>query len=135
MTTTTDFIAADPHHLGETSEPLADEPELRARLEVSSTWLRRLRRQRRVRYIDRRPDLRPGKGAGERYLYAVVDVERERARVEAAKAAAAPPPRAVPPQPRPSPPTPIPRPLPPAARATLRGRAPTPEVYVRRARP
>ncbi len=62
-TTTTSTIAetiADPHALLNSGEALADEAELRAR-GIGGTWLRRMRRARRLRYIDRRPDLPPGR--------------------------------------------------------------------------
>jgi hypothetical protein len=152
-TSTQDNIAADPHGLGNSSEALADEPELRTRFGVSGQWLRHVRRFRLARYLDMRPSEKPGAGAATgRYLYAVRDIEAvreaERARVDAAReraeaaktAAAAAAPPAPPASPAPPSPIPPPRPPPPfvprpAAKTTakVRGRAPLPEVvYTRR---
>jgi hypothetical protein len=149
MTTSTDdsmttAAHADPHGLGTTpGEALADEPELHLRFGVRGKWLRHLRRQKKVRYIDLSPDQKPGVGAPTRYLYCVRDVaavlDAERARVEAAREverarqaapsapAEAPTPK---PPPKPVPPPPAPPPLAAHARATRRGKAP--EVIVRR---
>lgn len=84
MMTTITEATGDPHGLGDTAEPLADEAELRVRFGVSGTWLRRARRRRWVRYVDLTPTAPPGRDAGARYLYCVADIVRERARVPAA---------------------------------------------------
>lgn len=114
--------AADPHGLRETSEPLATGAELRARFGISGSQLRYLRKHRRVRYVDRHPDLPPATEASDRYLYAVGDVAKEGARIEAARATAppSPPPEASsPPPPASKAPAPSPPKLRPHARANL----------------
>jgi hypothetical protein len=124
------IAASDPHLLRDGAEPLANELELRA-CGIGGTWLRRMRRKRRVRYIDLRPDLPPGQEARDRYLYAVSDVVRERTAAEqrAAMASAFPARLVASAAPRSSPPPPRTAPTTHTAGATHRGSA-MPEVIV-----
>ena len=141
---------SDPHGLGASGAALADEPELRTRFGVSGKWLRHVRRFRLARYLDMRPDEKPGVGAPTRFLYCLRDIvavrEAERARIDAAREAqrarveaAAVPPPASPASPGPPSPIPLPRPPPPfvprpAAKTTAKVRGKAPEVvYMRRA--
>jgi hypothetical protein len=140
-TTSAEAVAAlDPHGLAGANEVMADETELRAR-GISGTWLRLARRRRKVRYIDTRPNEKPGTGAEARYRYCLRDVLAERARIDAAQAPStptSPKPREAPPiaaHARATPPEAPPPTLPEPRRrtaATLRG--PMPEVMIMRRR-
>ncbi len=86
-------VCADPHGLKASGEPVAIGAEISKGFSVKRMWLRGLRLGRKVRYIDLHPNLKPGRQAADRYLYAISDVEkcirerRERA-IQAAKDAA-----------------------------------------------
>lgn len=76
QTTNSEEAGVDPYGLRAAGEALADGSEMVRRFGITKKRLRYLRIERKIRYIDQQPDKKPGRGASNRYLYAVSDVEQ-----------------------------------------------------------
>lgn len=128
---TTPIVESDPHGLRASGERIAGPDTLWDRLRVTVEQLRTMRRARSVRYIDRWPDVPPGRWARSRYMYSLRDVEREATKMQSAPADAEPVPPPAPTKTKSAPP-PSKVPTPHRASATRRRPAMPEVVFVRR---